>query len=186
VTCGRAPALLGALAALACGGDRTRSPTCGLAQVAGPALIQQQLTVVPAVLAEAPRGLPASLPARVVGAPQGTVQVAYGRGGLALTYAGPAVPAASVSDSTAYALLVVDDSTQRAQGVLIYESRRPPPTYPQIGTLAAGERTSIPVYGVRVSWVSVSNPRCPLLGPAPSGTGARAGAGAGAGAETPR
>jgi hypothetical protein len=170
-----AAALLGLLAALACGGDRTRSPTCGLAQVAGPALIQQQLTVLPAVLTEPPRGLPASLPARVVGAPQGSVQVAYGKGGLALTYAGPAFPAASVSDSTAYALLVVDDSTQRAQGVLLYESRRPPPTYPQIGTLAAGERTSVPLYGVRVSWASVSNPRCPLLGPASSTPGPGAG-----------
>jgi hypothetical protein len=186
VTWCRAPALLGALAAAACGGDRTRSPTCGLAQVAGPALIQQQLTVVPAVLTEAPRGLPASLPARVVGAPQGTVQVAYGKGGLALSYAGPAFPASSVSDSSAYALLVVDDSTQRAQGVLIYESRRPPPTYPQIGTLAAGERTSVPVYGVRVSWASVSNPRCPLLGPAPPGRETGTGTGTGTATETPR
>src|SRR6266542_2619062 len=78
-----------------CGGDRSRSPTCGLAQVAGPALIQQQLTKLPFVL--------------------------------------------------------------------IYESQRPPPTYPQLGEVGGGDR-SIPLYGVRVDWPSVSNPRCPLLG----------------------
>lgn len=159
--------LLGALAA-ACGGDRSRSPTCGLAQLAGPALIQQQMTILPYVLSDAPRGLPASLPARVIGLPQGSVRVTYAKGGgaLTLTYDGPAFPAGSVSDTTAYALLVVDDSTQRAQGVLIYESRRPPKNYPQLGVLTGAART-IPLHGVRVDWASVSNRRCPLLGAAP-------------------
>src|SRR6266702_4067233 len=59
----------------------------------------------------------------------------------------------------------VDDSTQRAQGVLIYESRRPPKNYPQLGALTAADR-AVPLYGVRVDWPSVSNPRCPLLGAA--------------------
>jgi hypothetical protein len=57
----------------------------------------------------------------------------------------------------------VDDSTQRAEGVLVYEGQRPPKTYPQLGTLTSGDK-SIPLYGVRVDWASVSNPRCPLLG----------------------
>ena len=67
-----------------------------------------------------------------------------------------------------YNVLVVDDSTQRAQGVLIYESQRPPPGFPQLGTVSGGDKT-IPLYGVRVDWPSVNNPRCPLLGaPAPA------------------
>src|SRR5207247_6607626 len=67
---------LAAVALVACSGEGSRSPTCGLAQVAGPALIQQQLVNVPFVLTEAPRGLPASLPARVIGIQQqGEVRV---------------------------------------------------------------------------------------------------------------
>jgi hypothetical protein len=156
------------LAALAggCGGDRTRSPTCGLALLVGPRLIQQQLTVLPYVLTDAPRGLSASLPALVAGtAQQGEVAVSYAGLRLALTYRGPSFPPFP-NDSTVYALLVVDDSTQRAQGVLIYESIRPPTTFPQLGTVAGADKT-VPLYGVRVDWASVSNPRCPLLG-APS------------------
>lgn len=155
---------------VACGGDRSHSPTCGLAQVAGPALIQQQLTNPAYLLTGTPRGLPGSLPARVIGAQQGTVQVTYRNGALALKYAGFGFPA-SVSESNGYGLLVVDDSTQRAEGVLVYESRRPPKTYPQLGLLS-GEGGPIPVYGVRVEWASVSNPRCPLLSAGPAAAAA--------------
>src|SRR5688572_583646 len=93
---------LGALACLGaaavqgagCGGDRSRSPTCGLALLAGPALIQQQLTIIPYVLTDAPRGLPTALPARVVGSPQqGEVLITYSRQRLAMTYQGPNFPA---------------------------------------------------------------------------------------------
>src|SRR5207244_4019252 len=87
----------------------------------------------------APRGLPATLPVRVVGTgQQNTVLVSYTKGALTMEHQGAGFPAGSVSDSTAYAVLVVDDSTQRAQGVLIYESRRPPEGYPSIVREAAG------------------------------------------------
>ena len=155
------------LVAMACGGDRTRTPTCGMALLIAPSLIQEQLKRLPFVLTETPRGLPGSLPVRVAGtAQQSTVQVTYARGPLTMDYQGPGFPAASVNDSSVYALLVVDDSTQRAQGVLIYESQRPPTGYPSIGQLTAGDR-AVPLYGVRVDWTSVSNPRCPLFGAPP-------------------
>ncbi len=149
---------------LSCGGDRSRSPTCGMAQLIGPSLIQDRLRRLPFVLTEAPRGLPATLPVRVVGTPQqSTVLVTYTKGALTMEYQGAGFPATSVSDTTAYAVLVVDDSTQRAQGVLIYESHRPPEGYPSIGSLTGQDRT-MPGYGVRVDWAGVSNPKCPLLG----------------------
>src|SRR5207245_8886413 len=70
-----------------CGGDRSRSPTCGMAQLIGPSLIQDQLRVLPYVLTEAPRGLPGSLPARVAGtAPLSTVTLPPARGRLALPH----------------------------------------------------------------------------------------------------
>ena len=149
---------------LSCGGDRSRSPTCGMAQLIGPSLIQDRLRRLPFVLTEAPRGLPGTLPVRVVGTPQqSTVLVTYTKGALTMEYQGAGFPATSVSDTTAYAVLVVDDSTQRAQGVLIYESHRPPDGYPSIGSLTGQDRT-MPGYGVRVDWAGVSNPKCPLLG----------------------
>jgi len=101
-----------------------------------------------------------TLPVRVVGVTQqSTVAVTYSKGALTMEHQGAGFPAASVSDTTAYGILVVDDSTQRAQGVLIYESRRPPEGYPSIGALTATDRT-IPLYGVRVDWANVSNPKC--------------------------
>ena len=153
--------LLGACAAGAvsgCGGDRARSPTCGLAQIAGPTLIQQQLHNTRAVLTDAPRGLPASLPARVIGQQQGEALVAYGESLLVMGFQGSGFPL----QPGGYGLLVVDDTSQRVQGVLIYESQAPK-DYPRLGTLTGGE-LSLPVFGVRVDWASVNNPRCPLLG----------------------
>src|SRR2546426_319189 len=84
---------------LSCAGDRSRSPTCGMAQLIGPSLIQDRLRHLPFVLTDEPR--------------------------------------------------------------------RPPEGYPSIGALTATDRT-IPLYGVRVDWANVSNPKCPLLG-APAG-----------------
>src|SRR5438046_4754015 len=137
---------------MSCSADRSRSPTCGLAQLIGPSLIQDRLRLLSFVLTDAPRGLPGTLPIRGVGTPQqSTVAVTYAKGALTMEYQGAGFPATSVSDSTAYAILVVDDSTQRAQGLLIYESRRPPEGYPSIGALTGADRT-IPLYGVRVDW----------------------------------
>ena len=163
-----------ALAATACGGDRGRSPVCGFAQVAGPALIQDRLRNARALLTDAPRGLPGRLPARVVGQQQqDEVQVGYtersASGQLVLSYQGPGFHVRAVNDTMTYAVLVVDDTSERAMGILVYETRRPPPDYPQLGTLeGTGGATVVPVYGVRVNWAGTSNPRCPLLGPTPA------------------
>ena len=153
-----------------CAGDRTRSPMCGIAQLAGPALIQQQLVNLPYVLTEAPRGLPASLPARVVFVgegpkpAQGQVLIAYTGNQLVMGYQGAGFPA----PPGGYGLLVVDDSTRRAQGVLVYESQVPR-NYPELGSVTGSDR-SVPLFGVRVDWAGVNNPRCPLLGDATPAT----------------
>jgi hypothetical protein len=64
----------------------------------------------------------------------------------------------------AYALLVVDDTSQRAVGVLVYD-REGPPDHPRLGSVQ-GPQNEVPLHGVIVDWASVSNPRCPLLGAA--------------------
>jgi len=147
----------------ACRVDPNRSPVCGLNQVVGPRLIQEQMTNARALLTDAPRGLPDVVPARVVGT-RDTTRVVRGmaEGQLALIYEDSTFPRL-VDDSSVYGLLVVDDSTDRVIGLLVYESQRPPKDYPTIG-LVSHEAALIPLYGVRVNWAGVSNPRCPLLG----------------------
>jgi len=144
----------------ACGTGRTGSPVCGLAMVVGPTVIQEQLADARMVLTDAPRGLPQTLPARVPGRAQGSVLVGYDQSrNLVLGFQGEGFPLAGAGG---YGLLVVDDTSQRVQGVVIYESPAPK-DYPKLGTVTAGD-ASIPLFGVRVDWAGVSNPKCPLLG----------------------
>ncbi|MGH7672723.1 MAG: hypothetical protein ACREMC_07475, partial [Gemmatimonadales bacterium] len=148
----------------ACAGDAARSPSCGLALIAGPTLIQQQLLNARALITAAPRGLPGALPAMVIQQKQAEVLVGYdAEGRIVLGYQGPGFPTRG-----GYGLLVVDDTSQRAMGVLIFESEEPK-QHPRLGTVTGGGGGgggggALHLYGVRVDWASVSNPRCPLLG----------------------
>jgi hypothetical protein len=155
------PALtLLAVGALACAGDRSGGATCGLALVVGPRLIQQQTENPRAVLPDAPIGLPATLPARVAGrSDSGGVEVQYEASRLLMRYQGAAFPA-----QPGYGLLVVDDTSRRAMGVLIYDADVPRDAdNARIGTVRGGD-VVVPLFGVLVDWANVSNPRCPLLG----------------------
>lgn len=148
------------------GGDGTRSAACGIAQVAGPVIVQQQLDDSRQILTAAPRGLPAELPARVVGQRQGVAAIESGDQ-VAARYTGEGFP---TDPQVGFGLLVVDDTSQRVVGILIYDAVAPGER-PELGYVTSGER-SVPLFGVRVSWVDVNNPRCPLLGDstAPGGT----------------
>src|SRR3989442_4538947 len=71
-----------------------------MALLVGPRLIQQQLTILPFVLTDAPRGLSASLPALVAGtSQQGDVSVSYGGQRLVLAYHCPSLPAVPTDPS---------------------------------------------------------------------------------------
>jgi hypothetical protein len=157
-----------AAGAVACGGGGRGSPTCGLALAAGPTLILQALTNSRALLTDAPRGLPESLPARVVGQPQRAVRVTYEGNTPTLRYEGAHFP---TDTAYAFGLLVEDDTAQRVLGVLIYPSSTVPRLNPRVGVITDGTVT-LGLYGVRVNWGGVSNPRCPLLGDT-AATGAR-------------
>jgi hypothetical protein len=154
---------LAAFAVAGCGAP-SRAPVCGLAQIAGPTVIQQQLGNLRALITDAPRGLPGTLPAYVIrAAVHGRVLVGYDGGRLVMGFEGGPFPTFSSDTTQGYGLLVVDDTSQRAEGVLIYESPRPPADYPRLGVVSGGS-TTLPLFGVRVDWASMSNPRCPLLG----------------------
>src|SRR5690242_14635721 len=135
-------------------------------------MIQQQFLSDPrAMVAEAPRGLPDTLPARLATeTQQTTVALGYDASGrLVLEYQGPNFPPITTDpsgrDSSVYGLLVVDDTSQRVEGVLVYQTGRPA-GFARLGTITGGNYT-VPLYGARLNWASVNNPRCPLLGAAP-------------------
>ena len=152
-------ALLLVASLTACGGGGNRAAACGIAQLAGPTIVQQQLDNARQILTAAPIGLPEELPARVVGQREARVAVSYVGERLAARYGGEGFP---VDPQVGFGLLVVDDTSQRVVGVLIYDAVAPQGR-PELGYVTGGER-SIPLFGVRVSWIDVSNPRCPLLG----------------------
>lgn len=148
-----------AFALVACGQDQARPPACGIVQVGGPSVILQSFSNVARVITETPQGLPPTIPARVVGGEQTDALVGYGETGLVVGFQGAGFPT-----EKAFGLLVVDDSTETVKGVLIYQSAAPPDDYPRLG-LVSGATGTIPLFGVRVRWNEISNPRCPLLGP---------------------
>ena len=147
------------LVAAACTRGNSGSPTCGIALLAGPGLITSQLSNARAVLTDPPRGIPDSLPALVIQQKNDRGAVIVGRdaeGKISIQFRGPSFP------SRGYGLLVVDDTSQRAMGVIILDQEEPL-NHPAIGTIIGGG-TTLNVYGVRVDWASVNNPRCPLFG----------------------
>ncbi|HXG97358.1 MAG TPA: hypothetical protein VNJ06_09665 [Gemmatimonadales bacterium] len=147
------------LLATGCGRGSGGSPTCGIALLAGPGLITSQLSNARDVLTDPPRGIPDSLPALVIQKSNDRGAVIVGRdaeGKISMQFRGPAFPAQG------YGLLVVDDTSQRAMGVLILDQEEPR-RHPAIGTVIGGS-TALNLYGVLVDWASVSNPRCPLFG----------------------
>jgi hypothetical protein len=147
-----------------CGRSSGGSPTCGIAALAGPSLITSQLGNARAIITDPPRGVPDSLPALAI-QPQRNERgaVLAGRdaeGKISMQYRGQSFP------QRGYALLVVDDTSQRAMGVLIVDQEEPQGR-PPIGSIIGGS-TVLNLFGVRVDWANVSNPRCPLFGPAPT------------------
>jgi hypothetical protein len=147
------------LVAAACSRGNGGSPTCGIAMLAGPGVIASQLTNARAVLTDPPRGVPDSLPALVIQQKNDRGAVIVSRdaeGKISMQFRGPSFP------SRGYGLLVVDDTSQRAMGVLILDQEEPS-SHPSIGTIIGGG-TALNLYGVRVDWAGVNNPRCPLFG----------------------
>ena len=135
------------------------SPTCGIAALAGPTLIVQQLTNARAVLTDPPRGVPDSLPALVIllkSRDYGAVLAGRdAEGKVSMQYRGAGFPARG------YGLLVVDDTSGRAMGVMVLD-QEDPQGHPTIGTIIGGS-VALNLYGVRVDWASVNNPRCSLF-----------------------
>lgn len=146
----------------ACEARGPRPPPCGIPTLVGaPMVIQEAFKNVSRVITDVPLGLPPRLPIRVVGGEQSSALIGYdGESGIVIGFEATGFPLQG-----GWGLLVGDDSTGVFHGVLVYESAGPGPelNYPQLG-LVSGPTNTVPLYGVRVNWYEVSNPRCPLLG----------------------
>lgn len=153
----RALAIVLSAAVIACGpGNPENNPICGFTNMAGAAMVLDELRVGTKTLSEAPPDLKETVPARVAG--YGTVRALVGRGpdGLVLGYEGEGFPTLP-----GFGLILVEDSLDTFKGVLIYDIE-PPMGRPQLGTISTAA-SSIPLYGVRVAWGRVSTEQCPLF-----------------------
>lgn len=140
-----------------CGqGNPENSAACGFAHMAGASMVLQHLPNQHAWLEHPPADLTAILAARVVGYGTSRAMVSSGRDGLVLGYEGEGFPR-----TPGFGLLLVDDSSEVTRGILIYDKEEQD-GIPRIGTIS-GSTSTIPLYGLRVNWPSVSDPRCPMF-----------------------
>jgi hypothetical protein len=152
------PGLLVTLASLsACGSPNPdNSAVCGIASIAGASMALQQIVNEPARLTNPPGGMASRLPARVVGYAPAQVLVTDAPNGVVMGYEGTGFPT-----RPGFGILLVDDSSEVVRGVLIFDKEEQ--DLPKIGTIS-GSTSTIPLYGLRVNWGSVSDARCPIFG----------------------
>jgi hypothetical protein len=137
-------------------GNRENTASCGFASIAAASMIINSLENLNLVVSNAPQNVPGELPAKVVGYGTAKVVVAPGADGLVMGYEGEGFPAVP-----GFGLLLVDDSSEVARGVMIFEPEGPG-GYPRLGTVSSTTH-SIPLYGLRVHWPSLNAPKCPLF-----------------------
>jgi hypothetical protein len=149
--------LLTPIVALACGQTNPENTaSCGISIMAGAALVLEQLRGGSKVITDVPMDLRGTVAARVPG--YGTMPALVGESpdGPIVAYDGEGFPT-----RPGFGLALVEDSTDAFMGVLIYDVE-PPTGYPLLGGVTNGSYM-VPLYGLRVSWGAVSNPRCPLF-----------------------
>lgn len=147
--------------ASACEGNPENSAACGFASIAGASMASQQLQNRHAWLVQPPRDLKPVMPARIVGYGTTRALVSQGPEGLVLGFEGQGFPT-----TPGFGVLLVDDSTEATRGVLIYDKEEQD-AIPKLGTIS-GASSTIPLYGMRVNWGMVSDPRCPLFATVPA------------------
>ena len=144
-------------------GDPENNPVCGIAAMAGAAMVLEQFAVPGRVLSELPDVLEGVVPARVIGYGTARALAAPGPDGASLGYEGEGFP-----EVPGFALALVEDSLDTFMGVLIYDLE-PPQSIPQLGTVSSST-TTVPLFGLRVMWSAVSSERCPMFAPPDTGS----------------
>ncbi len=139
------------------------SAACAITMMASANRVLDQMRSGAKTLSFPPDELVGTVPARVVGLGTKPAMAADGPDGTVVGYAGDGFPS-----EPGFGLVIVDDSAEAFKGVLIFDLY-PPQNMPQLGTVS-NVNTTVPLFGMRVSWAAVSNDRCPLFGPIDSGT----------------
>lgn len=130
--------------------------SCGIAAVAGPAMLISEFGTAGAPLSVAPPSLPARIVARFVAGPAAMALVGQRGDSLEIGVEG-GTPAGTTPGFGV--LVMAPDGT--AQGVLIYEGT-PVLGAPVLGSVTAGA-TRAPLLGITVPRTRIEDPRCPFF-----------------------
>ncbi len=139
-------------------GNPENNPVCGLSAMAGAAMVLEQFRVPGKVFSELPDELEGVVPARVAGYGTARALAARGPDGVVLGFEGEGFPS-----SPGFGLILLEDSLDTFKGVLVVETE-PPQQLEPLGTISSST-TTLPLFGLRVTWSAVSSERCPLFAP---------------------
>ncbi len=153
----RHPALtLLPLLVLAACGESTPRAACGLAALAGPAMLLSEFATPGQTLGLPPDSLPPRLVARMVAGPALPAIVGRTDSGWVIGVEGT-LPS-TVTPGFGVLVMEVDGS---ARGVLLYE-RTPIAQAPILGTVTI-DSTTVPLLGIQLSAGKYEDPKCPVF-----------------------
>lgn len=132
------------------------SASCGFAILGAANKALEQLYTGTRVLSQVPEDFAGTVATRVPGHGTTAGLVGETEQGPIVAYDGEGFPPRS-----GFGVIMVNDSTDVSEGVLIYDLD-PPMGYPLLGGVSNGQYV-IPLFGMRVAWSAVSTERCPLF-----------------------
>ena len=145
---------------LACGErNPENSAACGFAILGAANAVRLQMQNGSKVLTSIPLDMGTRIATRAPGYGTAPAMVADSPDGPIVAFEGngfPTVPG--------FGVILVEDSTDTFQGVLVMDLDPLGMGYPILGGVTNGSYM-IPMYGLRVSWGAVSTPNCPLFAP---------------------
>ena len=145
---------------LACGErNPENSAACGFAILGAANAVRQQMQNGSKVLTSIPQDMGTRIATRAPGYGTTPAMVADSPDGPIVAYEGAGFPTVP-----GFGVILVEDSTDTFQGVLVMDLDPPGMGYPVLGGVTNGSYM-IPLYGLRIGWGSVSTPDCPLFAP---------------------
>jgi hypothetical protein len=151
---------LAATVLLACGErNPENSAACGFAILGAANAVRMQMQSGSKVLTSIPQDMGTRIATRAPGYGTTPAMVADSPDGPIVAYEGAGFPTVP-----GFGVILVEDSTDTFQGVLVMDLDPPGLGYPVLGGVTNGSYM-IPLYGLRVGWGSVSTPDCPLFAP---------------------
>jgi len=154
----RVPILLAAVSISACG---TTPPAgggaaCGIAAVAGPAMVLTEFGTPGATLTVPPADLPAHAVARFVAGPAAAAVLGRNGDSLEVGVEGGLPENAKVGFG-----VLLTDQKQAIRGVLLYDGL-PVLGAPSLGSVTVGP-TRVPLQGISIDPARFEDPRCPFF-----------------------